>query len=135
MTLTEAEKAIYTRIGQFSGVEKQHLRISNQPTINGKPFEPPKDKPWCVVSIQYGGASIAGIGNKPCIRNAGFISIQCFTPKNTGTLAMTNLCEAWVNHLQSYSIDSLEIYLVHPPLDMDEENFYAKIVRAEFRVN
>ena len=92
MTLSEAELAIYKRIGQFTGVEKSNLRIPNQPTVDGKPFIPPTNKLWCKVYIQYGDSQIAGIGNEPCIPDIGTISIQCFAPKNTGTIEMTNLC-------------------------------------------
>ncbi|MFW2106359.1 hypothetical protein [Acinetobacter guillouiae] len=135
MTLSEAELAIYKRIGQFTGVEKSNLRIPNQPTVDGKPFVPPTNKLWCKVYIQYGDSQIAGIGNEPCIRDIGTISIQCFAPKNTGTIEMTNLCVKWRDFLQSFGVSFLEVYKVHAPQDMDDDNFYAKIVRAEFRVN
>lgn len=135
MTLSEAELAIYKRIGQFSGVEKINLRIENQKTPDGKPFEPPPNKLWCKVYIQYGDSQIAGIGNEPCIRDIGTISIQCFAPKNTGTIEMTNLCVKWRDFLQCFGVSFLEVYKVHAPQDMDDDIFYAKIVRAEFRVN
>ncbi len=135
MTLSGAELAIYKRIGQFTGVEKTNLRIPNQPTVDGKPFVPPTNKLWCKVYIQYGDSQIAGIGNEPCIRDIGTISIQCFAPKNTGTIEMTNLCVKWRDFLQSFGVSFLEVYKVHAPQDMDDDNFYAKIVRAEFRVN
>lgn len=135
MTLSDAELAIYKRIGQFTGVEKSNLRIPNQPTVDGKPFVPPANKLWCKVYIQYGDSLIAGIGNEPCIRDIGTISIQCFAPKSTGTINMVNLCDQWRDFLQSFGASFLEVYKVHAPQDMDDENFYAKIVRAEFRVN
>lgn len=135
MTLSEAELAIYKRIGQFSGVEKTNLRIENQKTPDGKPFDPPSNKLWCKVYIQYGDSLIAGIGNEPCIRDIGTILIQCFAPKNTGTIEMTNLCVKWRDFLQSFGVSFLEVYKVHAPQNMDDDNFYAKIMRAEFRVN
>lgn len=135
MTLSEAELVIYKRIGQFTGVEKTNLRIPNQPTVDGKPFVPSTNKLWCKSYIQYGDSQIAGIGNEPCIRDIGTISIQCFAPKNTGTINMVNLCDQWRDFLQSFGVSFLEVYKVHAPQDMDDDNFYAKIVRAEFRVN
>lgn len=135
MTLSEAEIAIYKQIGQFTGVEKSNLRIPNQPTVDGKPFVPPTNKLWCKAYIQYGDSQIAGIGNEPCIRDIGTISIQCFAPKNTGTINMVNLCDQWRDFLQSFGVSFLEVYKVHAPQDMDDDNFYAKIVRVEFRVN
>lgn len=135
MTLSEAELAIYKRIGQFSGVEKSNLRIPNQPTVDGKPFVPPTNKLWCKAYIQYGDSQIAGIGNELCIRDIGTISIQCFAPMNTGTINMVNLCGQWRDFLKSFGVSFLEVYKVHAPQDMDDDNFYAKIVRAEFRVN
>ncbi|MCH4243754.1 phage tail terminator-like protein [Acinetobacter gerneri] len=135
MKLSDAEKLIYGRIGQFDGVEKDNLRLMNQLNRNGTPFKAPKNKPWCRITIQYGDSLIAGIANGVCIRDIGFVNVQCFTPLNTGTSEMTRLCDQWREFLQSFTADRLEIYKVHAPQDMDDDNFYAKIIRAEFRVN
>lgn len=135
MTLTEVETAIYTKVGQFAGVEKANLRIENQQLNNGQPFITPKNKPWCKVSLQYADSQIASIGDDPCIRDQGVISIQCFTPKNKGTLAMVALCDQWRELFQSFGVSHLEVYKVHAPQSMDDPDFYAKIIRAEFRVN
>ena len=135
MTLTQAETAIYKRIGQFTGVDKANLRIESQPLGGGQPFNAPTDKAWCKVSIQYADSQVASIGDNPCVRDYGIISIQCFTPKNSGTLAMTELCDKWRALLQSFGVSHLEIYKVHAPQSMDDQDFYAKIIRAEFRVN
>ena len=135
MTLSQAETEIYKKIGQFTGVEKANLRIENQPLNNGQPFKAPIDKSWCKVFVQYADSQVVAIGNGPCIRDQGIISIQCFTPKNSGTLAMTELCGAWRSFLQSFGVSHLEIYKVHAPQSMNDQDFYAKIIRAEFRVN
>ena len=135
ITLTQAESAIYKRIGQFTGVEKANLRIENQLLNNGQPFKAPTDKPWCKVFVQYADSQVASIGDGPCIRDYGMISIQCFTPKSNGTLAMTALCDQWRELLQSFGVSHLEVYKVHAPQSMDDQDFYAKIIRAEFRVN
>ena len=135
MTLTEAEIEIYKKIGKFAGVEKANLRIENQLLNNGQPFKAPADKPWCKVFIQYADSQIASVGDGPCIRDQGIISIQCFTPKNKGTLAITALCDQWRELFQSFGVSHLEVYKVHAPQSMDDPDFYAKIVRAEFRIN
>ncbi|WOE29735.1 phage tail terminator-like protein [Acinetobacter towneri] len=135
MTLTQAETEIYKKIGKFTGVAKGHVQIENQPLLNGQHFVAPTDKPWCRVAIQYADSRIASIGNAPCVRDQGIISIQCFTPKNNGTLVMTALCDQWRTLLQSFGVSHLEIYKVHAPQSMDDQDFYAKIIRAEFRVN
>ncbi len=135
MTLTQAETEIYKRIGQFTGVEKANLRIENQQLNNGQPFKTPTNKAWCKVFIQYADSQVASIGSSPCIRDYGIISIQCFTPRNDGTLVMTALCDQWRELLQSFGVSHLEVYKVHAPQSMDDQDFYAKIIRAEFRVN
>ena len=135
MTLTQAETEIYKKIGQFTGVEKANLRIESQPLSVGQHFKAPTNKAWCKVSIQYADSQVASIGDSPCIRDYGIISIQCFTPKNDGTLAMTALCDKWRALLQSFGVSHLEVYKVHAPQSMDDQDFYAKIIRAEFRVN
>ena len=135
MTLSQAETEIYKKIGQFTGVEKANLRIENQLLNNGQPFKAPTDKPWCKVFVQYADSQVASIGDGPCIRDYGMISIQCFTPKSNGTLAMTALCDQWRELLQSFGVSHLEVYKVHAPQSMSDDNFYGKIIRAEFRVN
>ena len=162
MTLTEAEIEIYKRVGQFADrskyligstllfigddnknlgtelntdLENITVRIENQQLENGQPFITPKNKPWCKVSLQYADSQIASIGDGPCIRDQGIIAIQCFTPKNKGTLAMAALCDQWRELFQSFGVSHLEVYKVHAPQSMDDPNFYAKIIRAEFRVN
>jgi len=135
MTLTQAENEIYKKIGQFTGVEKANLRIESQPLASGQHFKAPTNKAWCKVFIQYADSQVVSIGNSPCIRDYGIISIQCFTPKNSGTLTMTALCDAWRSFLQSFGVSHLEVYKVHAPQSMGDQDFYAKIIRAEFRVN
>ncbi len=143
MTLSQAETEIYKKIGQFTGVDKANLRIENRLLNNGQPFKAPTDKPWCKVFVQYADSQVVAIGNGPCIRDQGIISIQCFAPKNKGTLAMTTLCDSWRSFLQSFGVSHLEIYKVHAPQSMtaynangsNEDDFYGKIIRAEFRVN
>lgn len=143
MTLSQAETEIYKKIGQFTGVEKANLRIENQPLNNGQSFKAPTDKSWCKVFVQYADSQVVAIGNGLCIRDQGIISIQCFAPKNKGTLAMTTLCDKWRALLQSFGVSHLEIYKVHAPQSMtaynangsNEDDFYGKIIRAEFRVN
>lgn len=135
MTLTQAETEIYKKIGQFTGVEKVNLRIESQPLGRGQHFKAPTNKPWCKVIVQYTDSQVAAIGDNPCIRDYGIISIQCFTPRNDGTLTMTALCDAWRLFLQSFGVSHLEVYKVHAPQSMDDQDFYAKIIRAEFRVN
>lgn len=162
MTLTQAEIEIYKRVGQFADrskyligstllligdnsknlgtelnttLENIVVRTENQMSEKGQPFKAPANKPWCKVSIQYADSQVASIGDGPCIRDYGMISIQCFTPKNNGTLAMTALCDQWRELLQSFGVSHLEVYKVHAPQSMDDQDFYAKIIRAEFRVN
>ena len=134
MNLTQAETAIYTKIGQFKHANTV-IQIENQPLKDGLPFKAPTNKPWCKVFVEYADSRIVGISNKPCVRDQGIISIQCFTPKNKGTLAMTALCDAWRDLLQSFNVSHLEIYKVHAPQSIKDNDFYAKIVRAEFKVN
>ena len=126
MTLTQAEIEIYKRVGQFADrskyligstllligdnsknlgtelnttLENIVVRTENQMNENGQPFKAPTNKPWCKVFIQYADSQVASIGDSPCIRDYGMISIQCFTPKSNGTLAMTALCAVSYTHL------------------------------------
>ena len=135
MTLTQAETAIHQEIIRIAKLEDLTVEMPNKPPINGMPFEPPKNKAWSKVFIQYADSQIVGIGNKPCIRDQGIISIQCFAPVGSGLIMLSELCDTWRKYLQSFGVSHLEVYKVHAPQSMDEKNFYAKIIRAEFRVN
>lgn len=135
MTLTQAETAIHQEIIRIAKLEKLTVEMPNKPPSHGKPFEPPKNKAWSKVFIQYADSQIVGIGDKPCIRDQGIISIQCFAPLGSGMMMLSELCDTWRKYLQSFGVSHLEIYKVHAPQSMDDQDFYAKIIRAEFRVN
>lgn len=135
MTLTQAETAIHQEIIRIARLEDLTVEMPNKPQSHGKPFEPPKNKAWSKVFIQYADSQIVGIGDKPCIRDQGIISIQCFAPLGSGMMMLSELCDTWRKYLQSFGVSHLEVYKVHAPQSMDEKNFYAKIIRAEFRVN
>ncbi|MFW2082265.1 hypothetical protein ACNPQK_14965 [Acinetobacter guillouiae] len=135
MTLTEAETVIHKELLRIAVKEDLIVEMPNKPQINGKPFQAPTKKAWSKAYIQYAHSNIVGIGNEPCVRDFGAISIQCFAPKGTGLVVLSTLCDKWRRYLQSFRVGGLEVYLVHAPQDMDDDNFYAKIVRAEFRVN
>lgn len=135
MTLTEAETAIHKEILRIAKLEGLVAEMPNKPQVDGKPFEPTKNKVWSKVFIQYADSQIVGIGDKPCIRDQGIISIQCFAPIGSGLIMLSELCDTWRKYLQSFGVSHLEIYKVHAPQSMDDQDFYAKIIRAEFRVN
>lgn len=135
MTLTQAETEIHKKILATASKEKLFVDMPNKPTTTGQPFIAPKGESWSKVFIQYADSHAVGFGNGVCVRDYGIISIQCFTPKGGGMAPLSELCDIWRKCLQSFGMDHLEVYLVHAPKDIQDENFYAKIVRAEFRVN
>lgn len=130
--LEQADEIIYELCGSFTGA---HVEIPNAPYKDGKPFEPAKDSSWCKVSIQYADSEISALSSGIETRDWGIISIQVFTPKGTGTLGMSRLCKQWRNLLADFSRGGLAISLVHAPREVQDEDFFAKIVRAEFRLN
>lgn len=131
----QVEELLYEEIGKFNGLTQDCLTFHNAPYDKGKPFSPPKNKLWSKVFINYSGSVNAELGRKNTVRDFGILSIQCFAPKNSGTLAMAELADDWRDFLQSFTDSGLEVYLIHAPQDIDDPNFYAKIIRAEFRVN
>lgn len=137
ITTTQAETAIYKLIGlhNFTGIDKKDIRIENQQLPNGTAYVAPTNKPHCKVFISYSDSQTACISNKPLIRDFGIISVQCFVPRNTGTLDMSKLVDQWRDLLQSFTIPFLEVYLVHAPQNASDDNFHGKIIRAEFRLN
>lgn len=135
MTLSQAETAIHKEILRIANLEGFIAEMPNKPPVDGKPFEPPEKEVWSKVFIQYADSQIVGMGDKPCIRDNGVISIQCFAPLGGGMVPLSTLCDTWRKHLQSFGVSHLEVYKVHAPQSMDDQDFYAKIIRAEFRVN
>lgn len=134
---TQAETAIYKHIGlhNWVGIEKSDIRMENQTLAKGSPYKAPTNKPHCKVFISYSDSVTACISNKPLIRDFGIISVQCFVPRNSGTLELSRLVDQWRKLLQSFSIPFLEVYLVHAPQNASDDNFHGKVIRAEFRIN
>ena len=132
MTEAEVLKVIVNLLRSFNalGFNQQHLQLPNEDQI----FVAPTDKIWCRASIQYADSRIVSVGSKPCKRNYGIINIQCFAPKGSGILDLAKFCDAWISHLEFWQKDHLEIRIAHAPQDMQDDNFYGKILRVEFQV-
>lgn len=132
LDLEDVDEILYSLLGSFTGC---HVEIPNMQNKNGKPFQPALNTAWCKASIQYANSQQSCFnGNGTETRDWGVIWIQVFTPKGKGTLQMSRLCKQLRDKL-NYSKDGLEIYLVHAPQETQDDDFYAKVVRAEFRVN
>lgn len=146
ITRTTAEKALYKHAGLFAANNaKYEVMLENQPLKNGKPFAPKANSLWSKVLIDYSPSVNAGFGNKPCIRDFGIVIIRCYAPKNSGTLAMSELTDLWISHFKNFAVPHLEVYRVNQaftprlPLNDEEEklnnDFYVKVIYAEFRIN
>lgn len=133
MNLSQAEDAIYSKLGAFNHKDVV-VRYENQKE-SGTPFQPLKKDTWCYASILYGNSQIVAVGNGPCKRDYGIISIYCYAPKNAGTKTMTALCDAWTEYLETFSFDHVQVRIVHAPQSYPSDDFYAKIIRAEFEIN
>ena len=53
MKQNDVEKAIYKKVGEFSGVPNSYLRIENQPTADGKPFVAPTNAACFALQSLY----------------------------------------------------------------------------------
>lgn len=132
LSLDEVDEILYGLLGSFS---ECHVEIPNMENKDGKPFQPALNTAWCKASIQYANSQQSCFnGNGTETRDWGVIWIQVFTPKGKGTLQMSRICKQLRDKLK-YSKNGLEIYLVHAPQETQDDDFYAKVVRAEFRVN
>lgn len=132
MKLSEAEKAISALVGSFNGT----VILSNMAKKNGKAFQPDPKKAFNRVTIQYGNSETSDIGGeKTGLRHWGMINIQVFVPRESGTLNITEICDTWTDLLHCYAVGGLEIVRVHGPQEIQDPNFYGRLIRAEFKVN
>lgn len=109
MTNTQAMRAILARVGAFTGMAKANIQLSNNPTGNGKPFEPPENEIWAKVTVKNAGSFIAEIGDQPSTRTTGIVFIQLFAPLNTGTDEISQLADHWSAHMQFQKVGQLEL--------------------------
>jgi hypothetical protein len=109
MTNTQALRAILARVGAFNGMAKENIQLSNNPLVDGKPFEPPENDIWAKVTVKNAGSFIAEIGEQPGTRTTGIIFIQLFAPLNTGTDLISQMADKWASHMQFYKKDELEL--------------------------
>ncbi len=143
MTNTQAMRAILARVGAFTGMAKANIQLANNPTGNGKPFEPPENEIWAKVTVKNAGSFIAEIGEKPCTRITGIIFIQLFAPLNTGTDEISQLADLWSAHMQFYKKDALELReagildIGHSNVigDPSTMSFYQYNVNVSYQVN
>lgn len=135
MTNTEALIEILGRVGEFTGMPLAHIQIPNNPIVDGKPFEPPKDQIWAKVFISNAGSHIKEIGSKPNKRTVGIIYIQLFGPMNSGTFDLSTLADLWAEHLEYYQVDGLELREASI-IDVGESNgLYQYNVNIPYQIN
>ena len=103
MTLDQARQAIITRAMAFTGIAQSRSKYPN------KDFTVPIDGLWCDINILWGQSLIAGIGDEPCTRRTGIISINSMARLNTHEVAITQLADAWLSHFEYFQIGQLEV--------------------------
>lgn len=103
MTLDQARQAIITRAMAFTGIEQTRIKYPN------KDFTVPTDGLWCDINVLWGGSIIAAIGDTPCTRRTGIISINCMARLNTHEVVITKLADAWLAHFEYFTSGQLEV--------------------------
>lgn len=137
MTHNEARAAFMRLIDSFNypNLHQSHIFTQNQPTCDNQPFEPPHDGLWCLVFMRNAPSFVSGLGNTPCTRTVGNLIIQCFDRRGNDTAVLTELADAWVQHLQFKQVDRLEI-MQGSVIDVGQmDDFYQLNVILEYRIN
>lgn len=129
MTLDQARQAIITRAMAFTGIEQTRIKYPN------KDFTVPTDGLWCDINVLWGGSIIAAIGDTPCTRRTGIISINCMARLNTHEVAITKLTDAWLAHFEYFTTGQLEIKQGDVQNLGDDGNFVQYNVRVGYLVN
>lgn len=104
MTLDQARQAIITRARAFTGIEQNRIQYPNGPLISI-----PVDGLWCDLNILWGSSIIAGVGDTPCTRRTGVISINCLARPQTNEADITKLADAWLAHFEYFTSGQLEM--------------------------
>ncbi|MDC5507896.1 DUF4128 domain-containing protein [Acinetobacter baumannii] len=102
MTLDQARQAIITRAMAFTGISQTRIKYPNED------FTVPVDGLWCDINILWGQSLIAGVGDNPCTRRTGLISINCMARLNTHEVAITQLADGWLSHFEYFGTGQLE---------------------------
>lgn len=137
MTHSEARAAFMRLIADFDypDLEQDYIFTQNQSTTGSEPLNAPEDKLWCRVFIRNAPSFITGLADSPCTRTVGNLIIQCFDRRGNDTVALTELCDAWIKHLQFKQVNHLEM-LQGSAIDVGEsEDFYQMNVVVEYRIN
>lgn len=137
MTHEQARQAFMTLISSFDYpfLDQSLIFTQNQKKGNDQPYEPPENGLWCEVFIRNAPSFISGLADKPCTRTVGNLIIQCFDRIDSDIVNLTNLGDAWIDHLQFKQIDHLEI-LQGSLIDVGDSNgFYQFNVVFEYRIN
>ncbi|MFV5406496.1 phage tail terminator-like protein [Acinetobacter baumannii] len=129
MTLDQARQAIITRAMAFTGIEQTRIKYPN------KDFTVPTDGLWCEINVLWGGSIIAGIGDTPCTRRTGVVSINCFARLDTHEVKITQLAEAWLKHFEYYTTQKLELLNGQIQNLGSNGDFWQYNVTISYRVN
>ena len=105
---------------------------------NDSSFNPPQTEDWCRITVQYGDTFSSGLHNGILQRDAGIISIQCFTPKGHGDKSLIELADKWREHCMGFRKPFFEVTIVNAPTESYSEvsDLYSMVlIRVSFRVN
>lgn len=103
MNLTQAETAIYTKIGQFKHADTV-VQIENQPTKNGQPFKAPTNKPWCKVFVEYADIASEDVAVSPVV--------AALPPTDTPIMSSVNVNSAKVNGVSTVGVACMQSWSI-----------------------
>ena len=134
MQAYEAETIIRGIIDRLSTKLGFHAEYENQDREAGKHYKS-DGSTWARLTITYADSEIMTIGNKPNVRDVGSINVQVFAPIGSGTIGLSKIASEIRTELQSYTNDGLEIWRANAPISIDNDDFYGKLITANFRLN
>ncbi|MHB9798477.1 phage tail terminator-like protein [Pseudomonas sp. MT3] len=100
MTFEQIRGVIISRMTAWAGIPADDVDYPNNPK---GPFNPVGKAIWARLVDLPAASTSTEIGNGPCVRRDGRVTIQLFVPSNKGTLAITKAADTLVEHFQFYT--------------------------------
>lgn len=130
MNQEQAYTAIIQCMQSFTGIEQAKIKYPNSPI-----FTPPDEGIWLRFVVNWGGAFISGLAEKPCTRKTGVVQIQVFDRPHNHEINMERMTDKLLDHFQYYSISHLEFLQGQSSSTQRDNDFVWKTVSIGFRVN
>ena len=120
-------KAMEKRFFDFSGISQDHKGYENRQDV-----KPPKSGIWAQIYITHGLRNVTSIGDAPCTRRTGVVTIDVFVRKGQGTANINQITDSLEDWFSFYEVGNLWLDAARTINDRGSDTYYQSTVYVPY---